>query len=145
MRKIGIICAVLGAVLAGALAGLTQTAWFAAEHAKAMSELEEWVIGGLWAGAVLCLLGLLLLLRSAHARDEDATFKDYLPEDATAGTRICAGCGTPLASDVFTCPACGMPVGERTRDGSWQCPGCGHVWDDNASVCLNCGYHRFGE
>ena len=58
MRKIGIVCAALGAVIALALGIVRHTDWFALEQVRSTSEAKEFVISFFWAGAALCVVGV---------------------------------------------------------------------------------------
>ena len=151
MRKIGFVCAGLGAAIALLLGFLRTTAWFAAEQARMMSETAEFVVSFFWAGAALCVLGLVLIVVSTYHHDEEATFEDYLPSAEEAEGElvwVCPRCGTENPDDAEFCTNCGYQDGTDPAAGSgsenWQCPVCACVWSDSASVCTNCGYRRFG-
>lgn len=153
MRKIGIVCAVLGAVIAAALGIVRGTDWFALEQVRSMSEAKEFVISFFWAGCALCVVGLILIVRSTYVKDEEASFEDYLPEAEPEGELIwvCPQCGNENPDAARFCEKCGWQDGtapmeeEPTEEmRNWQCPRCGCVWSDSASVCSNCGFRRFG-
>ena len=151
MRKIGIVCAILGALTALGLGYLQTTAWFAAQVLKPMSEAEEFVVSFFWAGILLGIVGLVLVVRSTYVHDDEATFEDYLPAAEAAGEEliwICPRCGTENPDEAAFCTNCGWQDGtspdeDPDPDGNWICPVCGCVWGESASVCTNCGYRRF--
>ena len=149
MRKIGIVCTALGAVLALALGLLRKTAWFAQEQVRAMSETEEFVVSFFWAAVALAVVGLILIVCSTYHKDEEATFDDYLPQEEEEGELVwvCPRCGTENPDAAAFCRECGWEDGgdNQIRDDgqNWQCPRCGCVWNDSSSVCTNCGFQRF--
>ena len=115
MRKLGIICAAVGLTLALALGFLRTTAWFAAERAQALSEPAEFVVSFFWAGVVLFVVGLILIVRSTYKSDEEATFEDYLPQaeppQETELIWICPNCGTENPDEAEFCAGCGWQDG----------------------------------
>ncbi len=150
MRKIGFVCAGLGAAIALLLGFLRSTVWFAEEQARMMSEAVEFIVSFFWAAAALCVVGLILIVTSTYHHDEEATFEDYLPNAGENGEElvwICPVCGTENPDDAEFCTGCGYQDGTDPNaaydSGNWQCPRCGCVWSDSASVCTNCGYRRF--
>lgn len=80
MRKIGIVCAVIGLLVVIATAVLQRADWFAAERGG-MSERVEWVVSLFWAGLVLALFGIVFFALSFHTQEEEASFDDYLPPE----------------------------------------------------------------
>lgn len=152
MRKIGIVCAGLGAVIALILGLLQKTTWFALEQVRAMSETEEFVVSFFWAAVALAVFGLILIVRSTYVADSEATFEDYLPETEQAEEEliwVCPRCGQENPDEATFCINCGWEDGTTLDvpyedEQNWQCPSCGCVWNDSASVCTNCGYQRFG-
>ena len=151
MRKIGIVCALLGAGLAVAMLFLRQTPWYADEAAHRMSEPVEWIISSFWAAVVLGLLGITLFscsFRREKAPPPVIPEPTPVPEEPSepAPARYCRVCGTLLSPDGVFCPTCGEAAddGGPSRQPWWKCPVCGQVLDDNASICTACGHQRFG-
>ena len=151
MRKIGIVCAAVGAVLALILGFVQKTNWFALEQVRAMSETEEFVVSFFWAAVALAVFGLVLIVRSTYVQDTEATFEDYLPEKEQEDEEliwVCPRCGQENPDEAAFCTNCGWEDGTAldapyADEQNWQCPRCGCVWNDTASVCSNCGHHRF--
>ena len=114
MRRIGIVCAILGAVLVVGLVVVQRTAWFADEATYRLSEPVEWIRSGFWASIVLTALGLLLFGCSFRKPREPAAEplpETELPADDAAQWETplcCAYCGQPLSPNAAFCRACGM-------------------------------------
>lgn len=151
MRKIGVVCAGVGAVIALILGFVQKSTWFSLEQVRAMSEAEEFVVAFFWAAVALAVVGLILIVRSTYVHDSEATFEDYLPENKAEDELIwvCPRCGYENADASAFCVNCGWEDGTALEapdadDDNWQCPSCGCVWSDSASVCTHCGYRRFG-
>ena len=152
MRKIGIVCMVLGALIALATGMMQRADWFLAERAASrLSEHVEWVVSCFWAGLALAGLGLVFLIRSFLVREEEATFADYLPEQAGQSGWVCPRCGSLNDAGAPACGGCGLaapqaesayPQPAESAPG-WVCPRCGRGWSDDASVCMAFGYQRF--
>ena len=162
MRKTGIITAALGAALALTLFLVRQGDWYAREQAKAMSERVELVESAFWAGLVLFIFGLALLLRSLRRPKEEPAAPAPLVRtwicpacgcENSDGVELCRACGTPhyRAPEQWVCPVCAAanPNSQESclvcgasryrRARAWVCPWCGAAVDDSESFCPTCG------
>lgn len=148
MRFTGWIFTGTGAVGGVLLFLLRQTAWFAAEQAKSMSEAEEFVTSAFWACVIMFLAGVFLLIRSVARKTEQW---EQPPAEEEPELWVCQCCGTENSYEDQVCRYCGMPCGSTPRPrqafggGDWVCPCCGRVQPENAAVCLACGYDRFAD
>ena len=89
MRKTGYFAAGFGAVLTLVLSLVRGGSWYEAERLKTMSEARELVDSGFWAGLILVLFGLVLILwslRRPRARETESPAP-------LVKTWICPACG----------------------------------------------------
>lgn len=121
MRKIGIVCLILGALIAVVNGALRQTDWFAAESAAARSEQAEWVVSFFWAGLATAAFGLLFFFLSFRSAERDAVQDGCLPRHEEPATWICPSCGMENAADTAVCLNCRASdyLGPEPGDEDW--------------------------
>ena len=137
MKKVGLFTLSAGVLLTALLVLVRNTAWFAAEQARGMSDFAELVESAFWAALVTAAFGLVTLLLGFRA---GRRLPENEPPAPLVRSWVCPSCGNENSGES-RCAVCGA-LRDQGRIPTWRCPFCGGENPERVSLCQSCGVPR---